>query len=554
MKREYSRRVRLHQICFMMSFVSVLAFVFIGTSHQLHAITPDPPLPIPENDYKINGREYIDNGIVFDIPKVGDPSREATVVSFPNRAVIPGYISVDGVKYTVRKIYMAANTWLGDTASWVTLPPTLTDCKNFTRRYYWGSSKSGKRYKILGVTNINVTDLNSFFNSDFTDQTPYNVYDDIRFLDHSYKPQYPMWRLYLNGEPVIDIVYPEGSKMGVSLLGLSYINSITIPASDTCRNKTFGEQWQLLKFPLALDEWMKWGRNPKKLKFAANSGYDLRYYDLPVDSIELPRKMTVFEGYANFAQFPLPLMYPVISRWPENLQVITTTRGIKNFPPLEDLPKTLIKIGGHATCKLNSNGYAAVIPSNIKELDTCTITNVNSNYIIAEGEEPLSFAVPLSLGKVKNLEIYRKLQVKGDATRMFSIGAVDTIVLGPQITTVPEEMLRISATPKFLRCLGTTPPDFKVKYPEILDWKDITWLVIPEEAMEAYMHHPIWKQFTHVLALNTSSITADREIKAVRWYSLDGQVLAEPERGKINIRVITYTDGTQSRQKIAVPQ
>ena len=221
---------------------------------------------------------------------------------------------------------------------------------------------------------------------------------------------------------------------------------------------------------------------------------------------------------------------------------------------MEDLPKTLIKIGGHATCKLNSNGYAAVIPSNIKELDTCTITNVNNNYIIAEGEEPLSFAVPLSLGKVKNLEIYRKLQVKGDATRMFSIGAVDTIVLGPQITTVPEEMLRISATPKFLRCLGTTPPDFKVKYPEILDWKDITWLVIPEEAMEAYMHHPIWKQFTHVLALNTSSITADREIKAVRWYSLDGQVLAEPERGKINIRVITYTDGTQSRPKIAVPQ
>lgn len=222
-----------------------------------------PPAAYSGKRLQINGREYIDNGIVFDIPKVGDPSREATVVSFPNRAVIPGYISVDGVKYTVRKIYMAANTWLGDTASWVTLPPTLTDCKNFTRRYYWGSSKSGKRYKILGVTNINVTDLNSFFNSDFTDQTPYNVYDDIRFLDHSYKPQYPMWRLYLNGEPVIDIVYPEGSKMGVSLLGLSYINSITIPASDTCRNKTFGEQWQLLKFPLALDEWMKWGRNPK---------------------------------------------------------------------------------------------------------------------------------------------------------------------------------------------------------------------------------------------------------------------------------------------------
>ena len=43
---------------------------------------------------KIYGREYIENGIIFDVPKADDPSREAAVVKFPNHAVIPSYITV----------------------------------------------------------------------------------------------------------------------------------------------------------------------------------------------------------------------------------------------------------------------------------------------------------------------------------------------------------------------------------------------------------------------------------------------------------------------------
>lgn len=102
--------------------------------------------------------------------------------------------------------------------------------------------------------------------------------------------------------------------------------------------------------------------------------------------------------------------------------------------------------------------------------------------------------------------------------------------------------------------MGTTPPNFSTPLPEILDWKLETVLVVPEEAEQVYKNHPVWKYFYIIMTHDVNEINADKDVKMERWYSLDGQVLTEPERGKINIRVITYTDGTQSRQKIAVPQ
>lgn len=86
--------------CLLWAVIALLFFAAFDSSNVLRA---DSDTPVPSNHFKITGRQYEQNGIIFDVPKVDDPSRDATVVSFPNRAVIPSYIDVGGVQYTVRK-------------------------------------------------------------------------------------------------------------------------------------------------------------------------------------------------------------------------------------------------------------------------------------------------------------------------------------------------------------------------------------------------------------------------------------------------------------------
>lgn len=135
----------------------VVAFIVtvVGTPHNLYA-NPGS-MPPGAKCYTITGREYQENGIVYDIPKEEDPSRDATVVSFPNHAVIPSYVTVDGIRYTVRILHpLAPQTIYGDTMGWVTLPPTLKRC------HFGAGIDSPSTGKIfLGVANVNITDLDS---------------------------------------------------------------------------------------------------------------------------------------------------------------------------------------------------------------------------------------------------------------------------------------------------------------------------------------------------------------------------------------------------------
>lgn len=110
------------------------------------------------------------------------------------------------------------------------------------------------------------------------------------------------------------------------------------------------------------------------------------------------------------------------------------------------------------------------------------------------------------------------------------------------------------AKPKYLVCMGMTPPNFKTELPEILDWKFETILVVPEAAEQAYRNHPVWKYFYIILTHDVDQIPVDKEVVKEQWYSLDGKLLSNPQPGKINIRVSTYSDGTTSSHKIATPQ
>ena len=107
MKRQSTKGMRLLPLCLVMSigFFSIPS-LFRGFSSEVNATVTNPAPP--HYEYTINGREYKENGIIYDIPKADDPSRDAEVVIFPNRAVIPSYVTVDGVQYTVRKIRSSA--------------------------------------------------------------------------------------------------------------------------------------------------------------------------------------------------------------------------------------------------------------------------------------------------------------------------------------------------------------------------------------------------------------------------------------------------------------
>ncbi len=551
MKKAFTLRIRfnnplrlIHSIVVTVSLIILSAICQeLCAAPKLDSYYPDS---VPANEYKINGWEYKENGIIFDIPKAGDPSRDATVVSFPNNAVIPGHISVNGVRYTVKKIYQAANTWLCDTTGWVTLPPTVKDCTSFIREYSTGSSYYNKKILTIGVSNINIVNLDSFLNMDAFYQIP--PYDNT--------DKYPLkWKLYLNGKQVHDIVYPEGASLKASVGWADGINSITIPASDTAR-----------KEPL---DYYHYGRPKggiKKIQFKADSGYDLRYYNIIADSIVMPRGLTEFHGYATLCYNTASM---IVARWPDNLKVLANTKGLKNLT-IQDVPRTVIKVGEESKITFVTNDDTYSIPQNWEEIYNCwidweirlkkiTIEDNDSALIIKGSESYLG-----SLDHTSATIYIGRNIIFDDAQSKWRAKAQDktaTIVLGDKVTEMPDRLPIVltdneskTVKPKYLVCMGTTPPNFSTPLPEILDWKLETVLVVPEEAEQVYKNHPVWKYFYIIMTHDVNEINADKDVKMERWYSLDGQVLTEPERGKINIRVITYTDGTQSRQKIAVPQ
>ena len=540
------------------SIVVALFVMFFEPSHNMYA---NPKLKqVDIGDYTITGREYKENGVVFDIPKEGDPSREAAVVSFTNHAVIPSYVTVDGIRYTVRVLrYGAPQTIYGDTTGWVTLPPTLKTCSLYGRTEPPRNINPIPRRQYLGSANVNITNLDSFLNMDYFCQDYYVVsgYDG---------PAYPeTWKLYLNGQELknYDYVYPEGSSLGTSLVCLSGIRSVTVPASDTLRRKN--------------TEWVhSYRAKINILKFKADSGYDLRYYQIPADTIVFPRYLKEFNGYGVYQKDGIYYSNyeAVVARWPENLEHLVTTLGLKSMR-IENLPTTVTKVGGKGYPCYFSAGDNLTIPKRLTFLGQTSFSTggppegSKKTISIEDSDQPLhiSGGIKCIVDQFDTLTVYFGRNLVSD-TSPFSIPYLEnktaTIVFGDKVTDLQDDLpIRLGYNnqghklvyPKNVVCMGLTPPNFNTALPKILDWKFETVLWVPEAAEQAYRNHPVWKYFYIIMTHNgVDEIITDKEVAKETWYSLDGKLLGSPEPGKINIRVTTYTDGTTRSHKVAVPQ
>ena len=549
-------KTRLLPLLVTVSIVVAIFVTAVGIPYNLYA-NPDSMQPNAKG-YTINGREYQENGIIFDIPKEEDPSRDATVVSFPNHAVIPSYVNVGGTSYTVRTVY-GPQTLYGDTTGWVTLPPTVKRC-SFGSPI--DSPSTGKTF--TGVANVNITDLDSFLNMDHFHQDFNNIL--VENFDYD-RPKNRRWKLYLNGQELKDhdYVYPEGSSLGTSLANLEGVRSITIPASDTVRKQP--HDWYYHH-----NTWAEY------LRFKADSGYDLRYFQIRARHIVFPRNMKEFYGYANVDEKGYCYYTTLkVARWPENLEYLATTNGLDyETLRIEDLPRTVTKVGGNG---YHCQFYVAdilTIPKNLTHLGEIYFKHKNYSkwrtITIGDSDRPLHVSGKITCSAMDSLSFYigRNLVMDNDQSYFvldYCKNKTATIIIGDKVTEMPDRLpTRLSFNgdgynpavgvtyPKYLYCMGLTPPNFKTALPEILDWKFETVLVVPEAAEQAYRNHPVWKYFYIILTHGVDEINTDKEVAKETWYSLDGKLLGRPEPGKINIRVTTYTDGTTQSHKVAVPQ
>lgn len=555
MKRQSTKSMRLLPLCLVMSigFFSIPSLLR-GSSSEVNAtVTNHAP---PHYEYTINGREYKENGIIYDIPKEDDPSRDAEVVIFPNRAVIPSYVTVDGVQYTVRKIRSSApQTLISDPRGWVTLPPTLKYCNLLKVKVPSGYGYGGSHgiVDFYGVANINVTNVDSFLNMDFFRQFVNLVYMSDFYPD-------PSWRLYLNGVELkdYDYVYPEGASMGTSLQNLVGVRSITIPASDTVRREPLN--WWGVNGGNSQPEYPKW------LHFKADKGYDLRYYNIIADSLDIPSGMTELNGYGylgdSLDNYRREGRIRNFVRLPEGLKVINEMTG---YPTMDskDLPVSVTQIN-HSHWETDQT--TLTIPSRWEKLNHVTFIGPFERINIEDSDEPLSVC-ELRVSSASEIYLGRNMVFDDSDPYIHLYMDCKTVILGPNVTNLPKHIFLVKkvmtsqdiefepCVPKYLICKGLTPPSFPMGRPEILKkWRKKVTLIVPEEAAEAYRNHPVWKEFITILTDGVSEVPVDKEIVKEEWYTLDGRILAEPERGKINIRVTRFSDNTTVRSKIAVPE
>lgn len=532
MEKQSTKQLRILPLC-LIAIVAIFTFGFlIKMSFEMRAEEY-----YQDHQGKIYGREYIENGIIFDVPKTGDPSREAAVVKFPNHAVIPSYISVEGVKYKVTEVrFGAPQTFFGDTSGWVTLPPTLKRCTleaGTARRI----NKTTYAYTLYGVANVRISNLDSFLN-----MTSYQ-----QMYPHATAfPKNEEWRLYVNDTLFEnrDIVYPEGSPIGTNINYMYGIKYIVIPASDTARTKMIDMKVDAYGLP---------DNHAKALKFKLDSGYNLRNYGIIADSIYLPRKLDTLKGVGG--------NYKYIAQWPDNLKCIRSTDGLNRLY-LSDIPKSVINLFGFF-----STNETLTIPPRIQVIGgfiDIEGEKENDQNIKIEDSDDTLIVMGIDITKhnpYKNPQFYigRNIRYTMDEYRIKPINKMNdktaTIIIGPKVTEMNDrfEVDLNGNKPKYIVCKGLTPPNFKVTLPEIWNWKFETILIVPEAAEAAYRAHPVWKYFYTILTDNVDSINVEKEIKTEQWYSLDGQLLNRPEPAKINVRFVKYTDGTVERQKIAVP-
>ena len=547
--------MRLLPLGFVLSVVSVSILMFSGTLCQTVDASPSKP-DAKQKDYVIRGKKYEENGIVYDIPGTGNIGRGTEVVSFPNRAVIPSYVTYNGTRYAVRKIRKgAAQTLIDNPNGWVTLPPTLRYC-DLMDAVQTGNHHDGFYTYFYGVRNVNVTNLDSFLNMEYFRQF---------VTSHYFSSYYPEedWKLYLNGEELkdYDYVYPEGASMGVSLQNLLGVRSITIPASDTLRTKPLN-WWAPGTSSYSQSEY------PEKLQFKADSGYDIRLYNIVADTLVMPGGITELDGYGTICDDNINYdrggSIKKYTRLPEGLKVIHSMSGLPDID-MAELPKSLTRISDGC---FSSKEETLTIPSHWENLNNVSFRRVDAGktfdkIVIEESDVPLYIDGEVRCGDPSTVFYFDRNIIYKDANSYFRTYLTDgTIIFGPNVTELPEHIpLKYvnvvepeTHYPKYVVCKGLTPPNFPTDRPEILKWCYGVTLVVPEEAAEAYRNHPVWRYFITMLTDNVDEIQTEKQVVGESWHSLDGLLLSKPEPGKINIKVTTYSDGTTATSKVAIPE
>lgn len=550
--------------------ISVIIFN-VGITQSVQARCYEYYLPKPGETID-KARVVEQDGIVYHIPPKTSTSREAAVEFFPDSAVISPYIYYEGEKYTVTWIYRTApDTEISDTNTCVTLPATIKQSViEFT-------CEKGLRHVIFnfhGVRNIHVENLDSFLkNCSFAQIRRVPPIRTIPTYTYEIKPHAATWNLYVNGNQVTDIEYPEGSKLGVNITHLAGINTVTIPASDTARKEPLN--W----YKYGLREISDW---PHLIKFKADSGYDLRYYAINADFIELPRKMEVLNGLGTIPgdidpyyeldetrkfrpdeRYCIWKKKPKVYRWPDNLHTILSLDGLN--VRFDELPASVTKYGDLVITNLK-NVY---IPSHVCHIDSICYDVFNSLGLSIRGD------TPLKLGRVKSKVYYESSYLGNQYTRMMHSlkldrpiedltpdapykmfdAAIDSLYFMPGFTNkITERMFRpsVNDAPRYIIC-NAPAPDFETSSPGIYNWHTKTKLIILQKYYESYATHPIWCWFTKESASEDQRIN-DADIVSEQWHTIDGKIVKTPESGNLYIHTITYSDGSTSRQKVMMPR
>lgn len=406
---------------------------------------------------------------------------------------------------------------------------------------------------FYGVSNINVTNVDSFLNMEY-----FRQYIPLCYMSDLYPD--PSWRLYLNDVELkdYDYVYPEGASMGTSLQNLLGVRSITIPASDTVRREPLN--WWGVYNGNSQPEYPKW------LHFKADKGYDLSYYNIIADSLDISSGMTELNGYGylgdSLDNYRREGRIRNFVRLPEGLKVINSNAG---FPKMDskDLPESVTQLNYSVWY---TDQTTLTIPSRWEKLNHVLFTGASERITIEDSDEPLSVC---NLEFSRTSEIYIGRNMVFDSSDPYIHLDMDgkTVILGPNVTNLPKHIFLVKEVrtsngfelepciPKYLICKGLTPPNFPLGRPEILkEWRKKVTLIVPEEAADAYRNHPVWKEFITILTDGVNEVPVDKEIVKEEWYTLDGRMLAEPERGKINIKVTHFSDNSTVRSKVAVPE
>lgn len=313
------------------------------------------------------------------------------------------------------------------------------------------------------------------------------------------------------------------------------MNSITIPNTVTAISSlALNQSYSLAE--IILED------GPELLDFGEGNNF----YGCPLKSVYLGRDMT----YSTNSPF---------NRNKEGITSLTignsvteipdgTFLGLKNLTELT-LTTGLKKIGGMAFYGCESLTSLS-IPSSVTEIgqqafDLCR--NLKT-LTLEDSSETLSFKSPnnsvnnaFANSPLKEIYIGRNFDFS-NISPFLAIDSLQTLTLSNDVTFLKSRA--------FASCCGLREVySFAEETPNITSTSfggievSKVLLMVPDNALEKYKNHPIWKQFWIESPTDLSNLNVNHSTNK-NSYNLFGQVVGKPQKG---INIIRYSDGTSKK-------